>query len=74
MRIVIKELFRCVVIATFRFTVALANFIIYWLVRIAIEIKRKALFLSTLGAGVPGGNAFVFLKVWGCVHSIIDNE
>ena len=67
-------MFWCVVIATFGFAVALANFIIDWLVCITIEIKRQALFLSTLGAGVPGGNAFVFLKIWGCVHSVIVNE
>jgi hypothetical protein len=60
-------------IATFRFTVALANCSVDWLVCIAIKVKGKFIIFSTLRAGVSGSFAFVFLQVWWCVcmHKIV---
>jgi len=66
--IIKKVLFWWIVISTFDSTIADANSVVNGLMCVTIEVKGKTLFLATFRAGVPGGFAFVGLKVWWFVH------
>ncbi|MEZ7914054.1 MAG: hypothetical protein QMC10_04910 [Macellibacteroides fermentans] len=56
-------------ISTFDSTIADANSVVNGLMCVTIEVKGKAVFLTTFRACVPGGFAFVGLEVWRFVHS-----